>query len=101
MDGQGRHCYHIMCYKGNYDCLITMLNFERESLKKVIFDKLYTAKQLYRLKNLDIKQGSLVSTVFHDADTIRRHLDFNSKATNLFSEYADNIIERYGTILHQ
>ena len=69
--------YHNMCYRGNYDCLISVLNIERVYLKKTLFDQLYAAKQKYRFKNMDIKQGKLVSTVFHDAETIKRHEEFN------------------------
>ena len=40
VDEEGRHCYHTMLYKGNYDVLITMMNYERVCVKKTIFDEL-------------------------------------------------------------
>jgi hypothetical protein len=88
VDGQGRHLYHTMMYRGNFEALVIALNYERVCLKKVIFDELVREKQMYKFKNLDIKQGALVSTVYHDADTVRRHADFNMKAGNLFEKYA-------------
>ena len=57
---------------------------ERVYLKKTIFDQLYREKIKYRFKNMDIKQGKLVSTVFHDAETIKRHEEFNIRVQNLF-----------------
>jgi hypothetical protein len=44
VDNQGRNMYHFMCYKGNYECLISVLNIERVYLKKTLFDQLYAAK---------------------------------------------------------
>ncbi len=76
-DNMGRHLFHLLCYKGNYECLIQILNIERVYLKKTLFDQLYREKQRYRFKNMDIKHGHLVSTVFHDADTVKRHEEFN------------------------
>ena len=88
-----------MCYKGNYDTLITLLNYERVCLKKVIADELSEVKKRFNFKNLDIKQGHLVSTVYHDVSTVRRHSDFNMRANALFERYANCIIERYRQIL--
>ena len=73
VDKDGRSAYHSLAYRGNYDTLMTLLNYERACLKKVISDELHEVKKRYRFKNLDICQGHLVSTVYHDADTIRRH----------------------------
>ena len=99
VDKEGRSAYHTLCYRGNYDTLMTLLNYERVCLKKVISDELNELKKRYNFKNLDIKHGSLVSTCYHDADTIRRHNDFNIQANALFERYANSIIERYRQIL--
>lgn len=48
---------------------------------------------------MDIKHGELVSTVFHDADTIKRHEEFNIRVSNLFEQYARDVINRYRAIL--
>ena len=99
VDKEGRNCFHTLCYRGNYDTLVTLLNYERVCLKKVISDELNLTKKRYNFKNLDIKGGHLVSTVYHDANTIRRHSDFNMRANSLFERYANVIIERYRQIL--
>jgi len=44
VDEQGRTAYHIMLYKGNYDALAILLNYERTCLRKVIFDDLQAQK---------------------------------------------------------
>ena len=93
--------YHLMCYRGNYECLIAILNIERIYLKKTLFDQLYREKQRYRFKNMDIKNGQLVSTVFHDADTIKRHEEFNIRVQNLFEQYARDLINRLRQMLCQ
>ena len=98
-DKEGRTLYHSLCYKGNYDTMATTLNYERVCLKKTIFDKLQGCKDRFKFKNLDIKHGSLVSTVYHDAETLRRHVDFNQHATVLFEKYSSLIINRYRSIL--
>ena len=94
-DKEGRNCYHTLCYKGNYDTMATTLNYERVCLKKTIFDKLQEQKQRFKFKNLDIKHGALVSTVYHDAETLRRHIDFNAVAISLFETYTSRIVDRY------
>jgi hypothetical protein len=76
--------FHLLGYKGNYECLIQILNIERVYLKKTLFDQLYREKQRYRFKNMDIKHGHLVSTVFHDAETVKRHEEFNIRVQSLF-----------------
>ena len=88
-----------MLYRGNFEVLITLMNYERVCLKKAIFDDLVSEKKRFKFKNLDIKQGHLVSTVYHDAATIKRHIDFNNRAISLFEKYTGHIIERYREIL--
>ena len=90
-----------MAYKGNFDAMTTLLNYERVMLKKDASDELTGIKQRFKFKNLDIKNGQLVSTVYHDADTIKRHTDFNVYATNLFEKYCRIIITRYRAILEK
>jgi hypothetical protein len=36
--------FHLLGYKGNYECLIQILNIERVYLKKTLFDQLYREK---------------------------------------------------------
>lgn len=50
---------------------------------------------------MDIKQGELVKTVQHDADTIKRHREFDLRLVSLFEQYACDIIARYREILTQ
>mmetsp|Transcript_33641 Transcript_33641/g.51884 ORF Transcript_33641/g.51884 Transcript_33641/m.51884 type:complete len:138 (+) Transcript_33641:67-480(+) len=38
VDNEGRNCYHSLCFKGNFDCMIALLNIERVYLKKTLFD---------------------------------------------------------------
>ena len=38
VDNIGRNLYHQLCYKGNYDCLVSILNIERVYMKKTLFD---------------------------------------------------------------
>ena len=99
VDEEGRHTYHTLLYRGNYDVLVTMMNYERVCLKKVIFDELQSEKKRFKFKNLDIKQGHLVSTVYHDAETIKRHIDFNLRAIAVFEKYSEHIKARYSEIL--
>jgi len=84
VDDLGRNVFHSILAKGNYDCLIALLNIERVYLKKTLFDQLLQEKNRYRFKNMDIKHGHLTSSVFHDADSLKRHEDFNIRVFNLF-----------------
>jgi len=101
VDNTGRNMFHLLCYKGNYESLIQILNIERVYLKKTLFDQLYREKQRYRFKNMDIKHGHLVSTVFHDADTVKRHEEFNIRVQSLFEQYARDLLMRMRQILSQ
>jgi ankyrin repeat protein len=99
IDKEGRSLYHVLGYRGNYDVLTTMLNYERVCLKKVISDMLTSEMKAFNLKNLDIKHGELVSTTYHSADQIRKHADFNMRVTNLFERYTNMILDRYRSVL--
>ena len=63
LDNNSMNAYHILAYKGNYDCLVNLLCFERMCLKKVMYDQLAKEKARFRMKTMDIKQGSLIKTV--------------------------------------
>jgi len=56
-DEQNRTCYHLMSYRGNYDCIQNMLNYDRVCIKKCYQDQLILIKQNCQLKSLDIKHG--------------------------------------------
>ena len=101
LDNQGLNAYHILAYKGKYDCLVSLLCFERMCLKKVMYDQLQKEKSRFRMKTMDIKQGELVKTVQHDADTIKRHREFDLRLVSIFESYACDIIQRYREILTQ
>jgi hypothetical protein len=46
-----------MLFKGNNECLATVLNYERECLKKYISEELSKAFATSRLKTLDVVKG--------------------------------------------
>ena len=95
VDNEGRNAYHMICYRGNFECFVAMLNIERVYLKKILFDQLLKEKNRFRFKNMDIKNGHLASSIFHDPETVKRHEDFNIRVYNLFDQYARDILDRY------
>ena len=36
--------FHLLCYKGNYESLVQVLNIERVYLRKTLMDQLYREK---------------------------------------------------------
>lgn len=44
VDKTGRNVYHIMCYRGSFDCMVAHLNMERICYKKILFDQLHKEK---------------------------------------------------------
>lgn len=75
--------------------MIALLNIERVYLKKTLFDQLLREKNKYRLKNMDIDHGHLSNQIFHDADSVKRHEEFNIRVFNLFEQYSKDIVDRY------
>lgn len=57
LDKDKRSCFHYMLFKGNAECLATVLNYERECLKKYISEELSKAFATSRLKTLDVVKG--------------------------------------------
>jgi len=53
------------------------------------------------MKTMDIKHGSLVKTVQHAADTIKRHSEFDARLVSLLEQYSADIVQRYREILTQ
>lgn len=84
IDNNGLSAYHILSYKGNYDCLVSLLCYERMCLKKVMYDQLQKEKSRFRMKTMDIKHGELNKQVQFDADTIKRHREFDLRLVSLF-----------------
>jgi hypothetical protein len=84
LDKDKRSCFHTMCFRGNNECLTTVLNYDRECLKKHFSSELTAALVYSKLKTLDIVKGQLSSTKYHGQDTIKRFLNFNQRATDLF-----------------
>ena len=78
-----------MCYRGQFDCLVTLLNLERMFLKKVMYDQLSKEKSRFRMKTMEIKHGELLKTVSHDADTIKRHREFDLRLAGRWSRLRD------------
>jgi len=64
LDKDKRSCFHAMCFKGNNECLTTVLNYERECLKNYFYTELYAALAYSKLKTLDIVKGKLSSTKY-------------------------------------
>ena len=50
---------------------------------------------------MDIKHGKLTLSLFHDADSLKRHEEFNIRVFNLFDQYAKDIVARLRQILTQ
>lgn len=48
-----------------------------------MYDQLSKEKVKYSMKSMDIKLGELDKTVQHDADTIRRHQEFDLRLVGL------------------
>lgn len=42
-----------------------------------------------------------MSTVFHDAETVKRHEEFNIRVQSLFEQYARDLLMRMRAILTQ
>ena len=95
LDNDERNMYHLMCYRGNVQCCLAMLNLERVYLKKTLFDQLLRAKNEYRLKSMDVKHGALASSIYLDADLMRRFEEFIIKVQLLFQKYSEDILARY------
>ena len=100
-DNTGLTCYHILAYKGKVECLTALLCFERMCLKKVMFDQLQKEKAHFRIKTMDVKNGQLVKTVEHAAETVKRHREFDLRLVSLLEQYSCDIVARYREILTQ
>ena len=83
LDNDGRNLYHQLCYRGNYECCLAMLNLERVYLKKTLFDQLLRMKNHHSIKSMDVKHGALASSIYLDAGLIRRFEEFIIGVQNL------------------
>lgn len=78
-----------------------MLNLERVYLKKTLFDQLLRMKNRLSIKSMDVKHGALASSIYLDADLIRRFEEFIIGVQNLLEQYARDIVDKYRQVLTQ
>ncbi len=50
---------------------------------------------MYGFKALDVKEGELVSTVWHDEQTVQRFEDFSLSVTELCRQTFDELLNFY------
>ena len=74
---------------------MTILNFVRHQRKDDIFRSLNELKRMYGFKALDVKEGELVSTVWHDEQTVQRFEDFSLSVTELCRQTFDELLNFY------
>jgi hypothetical protein len=48
---------------------------------------------------MDVKDGELDPTIQHDADTIKRHQEFEMRLIALLNQYVEDILKRYREVL--
>jgi len=48
---------------------------------------------------MDVKNGELDPTIQHDADTIKRHQEFEMRLIALLNQYIEDVLKRYRDIL--
>lgn len=65
-DNRKRNAFHYVCEKGEYYVCNVLLNFMRHQRREEIFTSLTNLKKTLGFKCLDVKEGELVSTVWHD-----------------------------------
>jgi len=80
---------------------MTILNFTRHQRREDIFNSLNNFKKTYGFKALDIKNGALVSTVWHDDATVGRHEDFNLAIEELLRQTMNEVLNFYRVIFSQ
>ena len=94
-DKQERNCYHTLAYRGEYESALMVLNYQRHSKLRNLYQTLYKEKHKYAIKSLDIDHGKLVSTTLHDNEQIKNHFQFNLSAESLFEAYCQDVKQKH------
>ena len=73
----------------------------RHQRREEIFKSLTNLKKSLGFKNLDVKEGDLVSTVWHDESTVQRFADFSQGVEETCRQTLDELLNFYRVILTQ
>lgn len=93
IDNHGRNAFFSLCYRGEYEACEAILQFAHFAAKQRLQQQVQAKKRELKFKNMDIKQGELVSTVFHDEATLKRHSLFNLALEDAFSAYTNQVCQ--------
>lgn len=81
--------------------MMITLNYVRHCRREDIFKSLTDLKRDYGFKSLDVKEGQLVTTVWHDKETMNRFQEFSIRVQELCRLTLDEFLNFYRIIFQQ
>ena len=88
--------FHHLLNKGEHECLIIVLNYQRIIKCRDLFVNLYNLKHEYGYKNVEIVNGVLIDAVFFaNEEHTKKHAQLNEKLEALFKSYIDEVLGIY------
>ena len=101
VDNKQRNSFHFLLAKKEYSTLMIVVNYMKHQTKEQLFQNIKNLKEMYGIKNSDIKHGEFTGQGFQNEETLNKFQDFMTSIENLAAHTFQEYLKFYRQVLNQ